>query len=663
MTVSATTRKAGPFSGNGSTTVFPFVFKVFTSSDITVVRADASGVETTLVLNSDYSVSLNSDQTASPGGNVTLSSALATGYSLSITGNLAYSQATQLPTGGAYNAQNVEAAFDRVTMLTQQLLEQVSRAVKVSVTSGIDPSTYVSTLAAAVSSAASSAASAQASLNTFQGQYYGSRATDPTLDPLGAAMTAGDLYFNTVTARMRVYTGTVWSDTGTALPVTINTQRFSGNASTTVFTLTNPPAFQNAAEVFISGVRQVPGVDYTVTGTTLNTLTFTTAPPTGTNNIFVQTLSSYAGGVPNDGSVTTTKIADANITPAKLANSGNELGMRNRIINGAMTIDQRYGGGAISAATLAAAGFTVDRFGFQGSQSAKFAAQQNSGGVTPPAGFNNYLGLVTATAFTVGASDFFSVFHKVEGVNVADFGWGTANAQPATLQFKVYSSLTGTFGGVVQNSASNRSYPFTYSVPVANTWTTVSIMIPGDTSGTWLKDTNNGLYIQWGLGVGSTYSGAAGAWAGANYVSATGAVSVVGTLSATFYITGVQLEKGSTATPFEFRPYGTELALCQRYYQQWASAQFFGAGVFQSATVAFVASPLGAYMRTAPTVSTTLSGLQLIGSTNFVPSAVAAIYGVGNQTVGFNFTVSGATPGQGIAAYTNTATFSLSAEL
>ena len=246
-------------------------------------------------------------------------------------------------------------------------------------------------------------------------------------------------------------------------------------------------------------------------------------------------------------------------------NSASSFGFKNRIINGAMVIDQRNAGASVTPSSS----YTLDRWRVFTSQASKLTVQQNAGSVTPPTGFTNYLGVTSSSAYTVGAGDYFFLNQNIEGFNSADLQWGTANAQTVTLSFRVYSSLTGTFGGSIENSASTRAYPFSYSIPVANTWTTISITIPGDTTGTWIGATNGiGLQVALSLGVGSTYSGTAGAWVGADYRSVTSTVSVVGTNGATFYITGVQLEKGSTATSFDYRPYGTELALCQRYFSK-----------------------------------------------------------------------------------------------
>lgn len=245
------------------------------------------------------------------------------------------------------------------------------------------------------------------------------------------------------------------------------------------------------------------------------------------------------------------------------------FGFKNRIINGAMMIDQRNAGASVTTPTTSSFIYTLDRWNYYVTQGSKFTVQQNAGSVTPPIGFSNYLGVTSTSAYSVVSGDLFSLNQPIEGFNTADLAWGTANAKTVTLSFWVYSSLTGTFGGSILNNAYNRSYPFTYTVSSANTWTQISITIAGDTTGTWVGATNGvGLRINFSLGTGSTYSGTAGSWSGSQYWSATGATSVVGTSGATFYITGVQLEKGSTATSFDYRPYGTELMLCQRYYEQ-----------------------------------------------------------------------------------------------
>jgi hypothetical protein len=241
--------------------------------------------------------------------------------------------------------------------------------------------------------------------------------------------------------------------------------------------------------------------------------------------------------------------------------------MKNRIINGAMVIDQRNAGASV---TIASGGtYTLDRYQAWASGASKYSVQQNAGSVTPPVGFKNYLGVTSLAATSLGASDYYYIAQKIEGYNVADLGFGTANAKTITISFWVYSSLTGTFGCSISNAAENRFYPFTYTISAANTWQQISTTITGDTSGTWGSTTGTGIQVIFGLGIGTTYSATAGAWGSGSY-GATGATSVVGTNGATFYITGVQLEVGSSATGFEYRMYGQELQLCQRYYEELA---------------------------------------------------------------------------------------------
>jgi hypothetical protein len=291
-------------------------------------------------------------------------------------------------------------------------------------------------------------------------------------------------------------------------------------------------------------------------------------------------------------------------------NSASSMGFKNRIINGAMVIDQRNAG---AASTSSISGYFLDRWHVTQSTTGKLIAQQNAGSVTPPTGFINYLGVTSQSAYSIAAGDYYRIYQPIEGLNMADLAWGTASAATVTLSFWVRSSLTGTFGGALQNNGSSRTYAFTYSISSANTWEQKTITIVGDTSGTWLTTNGVGMYVFFGLGVGSTYSGTAGSWAGANYMSATGATSVVGTNGATFYITGVQLEKGSTATSFDYRPYGTEFQLAQRYYYSSDKEKAYsalGTGWEQSATAGTIYCPLPVPMRVTPT-SVAFSTVQL----------------------------------------------------
>jgi len=244
-----------------------------------------------------------------------------------------------------------------------------------------------------------------------------------------------------------------------------------------------------------------------------------------------------------------------------LSSTAQYTGFKNRIINGAMVIDQRNAGASV---TPTDGQYALDRWKARLTQASKYSVQQSS---TAPTGFTNSLLVTSLSAYTVGVSDYFFLAQLIEGFNAADFGWGTANAQTVTLSFWVRSSLTGTFGGSFRAGPSTRCYAFSYTISAANTWEQKTITVAGDTSGTWATNNTAWGEIDFGLGVGSSLSGTAGSWAGTTYISATGATSVVGTNGATFYITGVQLEKGSTATSFDYRPIGTELQLCQRYYE------------------------------------------------------------------------------------------------
>jgi hypothetical protein len=320
-------------------------------------------------------------------------------------------------------------------------------------------------------------------------------------------------------------------------------------------------------------------------------------------------------------------------TSGGILGAGNASIMKNRIINGAMVIDQRNAGASVTQNTSTQ--FVTDRFGIYGSVTSKCTVQQSS---TAPTGFNNSLIVTSSSAYTVGASETFFLTQRIEGFNTADLGFGTANAKTVTLSFWVRSSLTGTFGGSLINNAYDRSYPFSYTISAANTWEQKSITIAGDTTGTWVGATNGvGLRVHWSLGTGSTLSATAGSWVGAEEYSATGATSVVGTNGATFYITGVQLEVGSSATGFEYVNYQTSLANCQRYFQTYGNAA--------DTVILPLASPpsaaeldcymtLPVVMRTTPSLSS--SGLKAIdGNTNFTTSASPTNYFSNASVIGF----------------------------
>jgi len=252
---------------------------------------------------------------------------------------------------------------------------------------------------------------------------------------------------------------------------------------------------------------------------------------------------------------------------ASLANIGtiadSSLGFRNRLINGACVIDQRNAGASVTINTSPI--YTIDRWfcGKSGTGN-NFTAQRST---TAPAGFTNSLLITAGTGVTPISTDFMFLSQAIEGFNFADLAWGTASASAVSLSFWVRSSLTGTFGVGLRNGAANRSYIASYTISAANTWEQKTITIAGDTSGTWATDNTQACGVFFDLGNGSNFSSTAGAWSSANLLGGlTGGVKLAATTGATLNITGVQLEKGSTATSFDYRPIGTELALCQRYF-------------------------------------------------------------------------------------------------
>ena len=304
---------------------------------------------------------------------------------------------------------------------------------------------------------------------------------------------------------------------------------------------------------------------------------------------------------------------------ASLANIGtiadSSLGFRNRIINGAMVIDQRNAGslGTYSGGLT----YYLDRWRTYGSASGKFTVQQTPSATETgyatrvAAGFRNYLNVTSTEATALGSTDIYRIEQPIEGYNIADLGFGTASPSVFTISFWVRSSLTGTFGGAVWNSDASRSCPFSYTISSANTWEYKTVTLTADSTGTWNTSNGQGLAVQWSLGAGSSYLGTAGTWANTFYAGVSGQQNMIGTSGATFNITGVQLEKGSTATSFDYRPYSTELQLCQRYCVNYRSADTagayfrYGVGQCDTTTNSDIVFPYPVPMRVTPTVTTT----------------------------------------------------------
>jgi hypothetical protein len=301
-------------------------------------------------------------------------------------------------------------------------------------------------------------------------------------------------------------------------------------------------------------------------------------------------------------------------------------GFRNRLINPGMVIDQRNAGAAVTINETANI-YVMDRWRCRGeSGDGVFTCQQDSTAPTGQ-GFKNSAKITVTTAdASIAAGQIYGFQQLIEGFNVADLDWGTAAAKTVTLSFWVRSSLTGTFGGALSNGDFDRSYPFAYTISSANTWEQKTITIVGDTTGTWASTNGLGIRLNFNLGVGSTFIGTAGAWAAGNLLSATGAVSVVGTSGATFYITGVQLEAGSVATPFERRPYGTELALCQRYCfvyrNSGASQTTIGMATCSASTIFRFMISLPVTMRVIPTYANTSTIYFFDGAANALSTSV-----------------------------------------
>ena len=347
------------------------------------------------------------------------------------------------------------------------------------------------------------------------------------------------------------------------------------------------------------------------------------------SSISVNTITDASGGA-------TTSING--FTP-----SVSNMAGRNRIINGDMRIDQRNAGAAVTLNTWSGQ-FPVDRFRGNVRPSTGTISAQQSTVVPSGQDFSNSVKLTQASVTTQAANDVYSFVHTIEGYNAQSFQFGTSGAKELVLSFWVRSSVTGTYCVSFQNSLlDRRSLVKEYTISVADTWQKINISFLADSTGTWSIDNSVGLYIFWDLGGGIVYQTTPNSWTSGEYRSSANQVRWIDTSGATFYITGVQLEAGSVATPFEHRQYGQELALCQRYYWQQTLAEQGNkytafAGVQNTSSIQTMIS-MPATMRVDPTITTSSFAQNNLGAT---PTGVSGSTFNGNS-LRLGLTVSGAT--------------------
>jgi hypothetical protein len=442
------------------------------------------------------------------------------------------------------------------------------------------------------------------------------------------------------------------------------TDYFSGNGATTAFTLSRPVASVNDVEAVIENVVQQPSTAYTISG---STITFTSAPPSGTNNIYVRYMT------------TTTQVVQPaqNSVGYSSLNSdmqGATAGFKNRIINGAMVIDQRNAGTTVTAGTSpnsTGSGWTCDRW--QSISNANDYTTKQS--TDAPAGFR-YSSLITTTATkTLSNGTYASLIQQIEGYNIADLGWGTSSASAVTLSFWVKSTKTGIYSIVLKDNNGSDSYCTEYTINSQNTWEKKTITVPGPAN--WNGSTTNSLGVQiafWMAGQ-NTQSSTLNQWNSGNINMSTNQVNLFDAIGATFQLTGVQFEKGSTATSFDYRSFGTELTLCQRYFYTQSAVNWsdnycrFENVMGYSGTYCNFIAILPVPMRSAPSLySTGASSYNLWNGSFFNISAIsiASYPTVNGVRCDLTITSSGITQGAMyhlLANANNTAQYGFSAEL
>ena len=315
-----------------------------------------------------------------------------------------------------------------------------------------------------------------------------------------------------------------------------------------------------------------------------------------------------------------------NVDGQRLGDSvADKLGVRNLVINGAMQVSQR----ATSVTSVTASNYiTVDRFRFAVSNLGTWTVTQESDG---PDGFSkSFKALCTTADASPASTDSLSIFQHIEAQNLQSLAYGTSSAKALTLSFYVKSNKTGNASvNVRQPDNSVKIYAAQYSISSANTWERKTISVPADTSGVINDDNGSGLQVEWWMNSGSNYTGGShGGWKAADDTSRNASnLGVGGAVNDYFQITGVQLEVGNTATPFEHSNYADELARCQRYLfrvnGKTSDEKVIGAGMMFDTNTAIIAVHLPVPMRTS-TQTVTEAECQVRYRTSIVDASITS---------------------------------------
>jgi hypothetical protein len=312
------------------------------------------------------------------------------------------------------------------------------------------------------------------------------------------------------------------------------------------------------------------------------------------------------GGLP-DGTVDEGTLATDSVTAAKIPASLENTfvsGRKNLIINGAMQVAQRG-----TSTALVTNGFTVDRWKNHqsGSTTARFTITQDT---DTPSGFSSSLKWDCTTALaTLGADDALHSDMRIEGLDIQHLAYGTSDAKSLTVSFWIKSNKVGTYVVWMYLPDGARHSANTYTIDTADTWEKKTLTFAGNTTQVISNDNTSGMYLRFVYGAGSDYTSGTQVTSWANNVNANRyaaqTVNLADSTSNYLNITGVQLEVGSTATEFEHRSYGEELALCQRYYQAFGSNRFYSPSLNGGTGKNIISVPFIQVMRVVPTLSFT----------------------------------------------------------